>query len=148
MTSNNDVKEILLLLEQGFRPYNNQPEKFVYENLQCRQYLKNPPAWFYKDDIFLCISCSRKCSLNRPQGFQAPLPIKYPHAKIGEFRSTPKELVEKKATLNMKEVCYCLNVSYSKAYNWLQEGKLIALTQKPIRIRSAEVKKMMEDFDE
>ena len=143
------ISEITRLINDGWRPYNNQPQGYVYEELSCTQYKKNRPSWFVKGDKFLCVTCSRCCSLCRPAGFQAPLPINYPVDAITQsFTLSPAEMVVRKATLNMKEVCYCLNVSYTKAYTWIQEGKLIALKEKPFRVRSIEVKEMMEDFDE
>lgn len=132
--SSKTVNEIVMLINDGWRPYNNQPEGYVYEGLECSQYKKNRPSWFVKGDKYLCISCSSRCALFRPAGFQPPLPLNYPQSEEQQsFTLTPLEMVERKATLNMQEVCYCLNVSYSKAYLWVREGRLIKLVDKPIR---------------
>lgn len=148
MINNTNVQEIISLLNNGFRPYNNQPQNSVYESLTCLFYKKNKPAWFYKGDIFLCISCNRKCSLHRPTGFQAPIPLKYPHYNdINYFKNTPQELIVKKASLNMKEVCYCLNMSYSKVYSLIQEGKLTSLNGRPLRVKTEDVQRLMEDYN-
>ncbi|MDD2966751.1 MAG: helix-turn-helix domain-containing protein [Desulfovibrionaceae bacterium] len=57
-------------------------------------------------------------------------------------------MVERKNLLTVREASYCLNVSERLIYDWLAEGRLIALKERPIRIRAAEIKAMMHNFDE
>lgn len=143
----NEVKDIIMLINNGWLPYNNQPENFVYERMKCKIYLKKRPGWFYKGEKFLCLGCPNKCSLFRPTGFQAPIPIKYDNKTI-EFTSSANELVNKKASLTVPEACYCLNVSRSQVYKMINCGELTALREKPVRGKSEDVKKLMQDFDE
>ncbi len=124
------VKEIVLLINQGWRPYNEQPNKSVYESLGCTRYIKSRPAWFVKGDKFLCISCPNKCSLSRPSGFPLPLPIHYPSEKC-QYTITPKEMVKRKSLLNVFEVAYCLNISTRKVYSLIDNAKLLATKEKP-----------------
>ncbi len=148
MVGVSQVKEILALIDQGWRPYNEQPQHSVYESLSCTIYEKKRPAWFVKGDKFVCITCSKKCALFRPAGFRPPIPVRYDEKKMGGFALTPRELAMKKELLNMREICYCLNVSYQKAYGWVKEGRLTCLKDMPIRVRASEVLAMMDDFDE
>ncbi len=142
------VKEIVILINNGWRPYNNQPEKFVYEDLGCKKHLRGRPAWFVKTDKYMCVSCSNKCTLLRPKGFRPPLPIKYNEEISREIRLSPLELVKKKHVLQLYEVAYCLNVSYQKVYTWVKEGKLTALLDYPLRVKAKDVEEMMLNFDE
>lgn len=145
--TNNQINDIIQLLHDDWLPYNNQPENFVYENLNCKQYIKKRPAWVYKGEKYLCLGCPSKCMLLRPSGFQIPLPIKYPK-KCNEFKNSPSELVNKKETLTVQEAAYCLNISVSRIYKYIYTGELTALRQRPRRIKSEDVKRLMNDFDE
>lgn len=83
----------------------------------------------------------------RPSGFPPILPINYP--PVDEpFMLSPQELVSKRHTLRVDEAAYCLNVSERQIYNMVAEGKLVALREKPVRVRAADVALAMEDFDE
>ena len=145
----NIIKDIILLTKDGWRPYNNQPQASVYADLNCDKYKRIKPNWFVKGDKYICLGCSNRCALQRPEGFQLPLPIKYPNThKIREITLTPEELVDCKHTLQVREVCYCLNISTQKAYGLVNEGRLTALKEKPVRVLASEVKQMMNDLDE
>lgn len=141
------ISDIMLLLHDDWLPYNNQPEIFVYEKLNCKEYKKRRPGWFYKGEKFLCMGCNNKCMLFRPTGFQAPLPINYP-LKCNEFTCSAKELVSKKETVTVHEAAYCLNISTSQVYKMIYNGELTTIKQKPVRIKSEDVKRYMQDFDE
>lgn len=57
-------------------------------------------------------------------------------------------MLERHDLLNAKQAAYCLNVSERTIYNLIAEGKLVRLRGNPVRVRSAEVKALREDFDE
>ncbi len=139
------VRDLLALVNAGWRPYTAEPQTSAYESLKCDSPKK--AYWFCKGDLFLCLGCSRRCSLNRPAGFVPPLPIKYDIKKC-EFTLTPQEIVTRKPLLTAKEAAYCLNVSISQIYAYIAEGKLIALNGRPRRVKSEDVKSLMHDFDE
>lgn len=145
------IKNVVKLVNESWRPYNAQPVDEVYERLGCA-YLKAKsgkvqPYWFVRQDVFLCVGCPKSCSLVRPAGFQLPLPIHYPEGDE-PFTLTPQEMVARRHTLNVREAAYCLNVSMRTVWAWVAEGKLVALKEKPVRVRASDVAKMMEDFDE
>lgn len=146
--SSKTVNEIVMLINDGWRPYNNQPEGYVYEALLCSRYKKNRPAWFVKGDKFLCISCSNHCALYRPVGFQPPLPLSYSDKKTVTFKLTPRELIKRKSSLTVHETAYCLNISIGKVYKFIYEGKLVKLKENPVRVKSEDIEKMMNDYDE
>jgi DNA-binding transcriptional regulator YiaG len=67
---------------------------------------------------------------------------------LDNFTLTPVELVKRRHTLNVRETAYCLNVSMRTVWSWVAEGKLVALKDKPVRVRATDVARMMNDFDE
>jgi excisionase family DNA binding protein len=146
----NLIRTVIRLVADGWRPYDAQPRPDVYERLGCPNAQAKPhqrPYWFTRGDVFCCIACPRACSLNRPAGFPPPLPINYP--QTGEpFQLSPQELASRKHTLRVDEVAYCLNISERQVYNLVAEGKLVALRDKPVRVRASDVEAMMGDFEE
>jgi excisionase family DNA binding protein len=65
-----------------------------------------------------------------------------------QFTLTPIELVKRRHTLNVRETAYCLNISDRRVYSMVAEGKLVALRDKPVRIKAKDVERWMNDFDE
>ena len=143
------ITDLLALGRDGWRPYGSEPQPQVYERLRCERHLavRGRPYWLYKGDVFLCLGCEARCSLVRPVGFVMPLPVKYP-VPAEPYTLTPLEMVTRKHALNMREVMYCLNISKTTAHRWVAEGKLVALKDKPLRIKAACVRELMENFDE
>ena len=143
------IAELLALGREGWRPYGVEPQAFVYERLRCTRHKARcgRPNWLYKGDIFLCVGCDVRCLLARPEGFTPTLPIRYPVPEI-PYTLSPLELASRKHVLGVDEVAYCLNVSHSTVYRWIETGKLIALRDKPVRIKSSCVLDLMNDFDE
>lgn len=143
------VAEILALGREGWRPYGAEPQAFVYERLRCtRHMLKNGrPNWLYRGDTFLCVGCEARCLLARPEGFSAPLPLRYPEPEQS-YTLTPLEMATKKHVLTPMEAAYCLNVTRDRIYKWIKTGILVVLKEKPLRVRSSDVLALMGDFDE
>lgn len=147
------ITDIVLLTRDGWRPYGVEPQGAVYERLHCPQYdgathkMRKKGMWFVKGDQFLCMGCRIRCSLLRPEGFSLPLPIQYPQPDKA-YTLTPLEMVTRKSVLRVDEAAYCLNVSERMIYTWIACGKLAVLKDMPRRVKSADVKQMMEDFDE
>ncbi len=51
--------------------------------------------------------------------------------------------------LNAKQAAYCLNVSERTIYNYIAEGRALPGSKEtPVRVRAADVKRLMENFDE
>ena len=128
------IQEIVTLTKEGWRPYDAEPDRSVYEKLGCNHALrgqKRKPFWFVRDDVFCCIGCADHCTLKRPAGFPLPLPIRY--------SVVPPD---------QPYTAYCLNVSERQIYDYIAEGKLVKLKDTPVRVRADEVKALRKDFDE
>jgi excisionase family DNA binding protein len=67
---------------------------------------------------------------------------------VKTYTLTPQEMVKKRFLLRVGEAAYCLNISGRQVYDLINEGKLIRLKDKPIRIKAEDVEIMMNDFDE
>ena len=152
------ITDIVQLVANGWRPYNGTVDDSVYAGVGCphapvlegapgARRGKTVPSWFYRADIFLCLGCGRRCTLNRPRGFQAPLPIKYPSQEL-PYTLTPQEMVTRLRLLNVSQAAYCLNASASQIYNWIAEGRLRRLEEKPVRIPAEDVRAEMERIAE
>lgn len=146
------IQEIVTLTREGWRPYDAEPDRSVYEKLGCSHVLRGntrKPFWFVRDDVFCCIGCADHCTLKRPAGFPLPLPIRYPRAPYEQpYSLTPQEMVNRHDILNVRQAAYCLNVSERTIYNYIAEGKLIRLKESPVRVRSKEIKELRGNFDE
>lgn len=144
------IQDVVKLTKAGWRPYNAQPDRSVYEKLGCSLVLRGKkPFWFVREDVFCCLGCATHCCLTRPAGFPLPLPLPVRYVMPDRpYALTPAEMVERKNLLTVREASYCLNVSERQVYDWLAEGRLVALKERPIRVRSTEIKAMMLNFDE
>ena len=148
------IDEIVTLTKEGWRPYRGIIQDAVYHDLACpggvfsKAETRVRPYWFSRADIFLCVGCSKRCSLNRPVGFQPTLEINYPYDPQRPFTLTPEELVASKHTLQIREAAYCLNCSEGKVYKYIYTGVLVPLKEKPYRIKATDIQRMMNDFDD
>ncbi len=149
--SRSRILEIVTLTKEGWRPYNAEPERSVYEKLGCSHALRGrrKPFWFVKEDTFVCIGCADHCTLQRPAGFPPPLPIRYSLVPPEHpYTLTPQEMLARHDILNVRQAAYCLNVSERQIYDYIAEGKLIKLKSSPVRVRADEIKALRGDFDE
>ena len=145
------IKNIVTLVNSGWRPYSTEPNGTVYKRLQCphaEAKRGNKPFWFVRSDIFLCVGCSRACMLSRPEGFIMPLPIKYAERTPEPYTSTPAEMVSRKSLLRVDEAAYCLNISERTVYDWIAEGKLRKVKDQPVRIPAEDVAYRMTNFED
>lgn len=146
------IHDIINLIRNGWRPYTGLVAPQVYERQQCQIASRKGgrrPYWFVREDIFVCVGCGRRCSLSRPTGFVIPLPIKYQTMPPDQpYSLSPQEMVARHDLLNVRQAAYCLNVSERTIYDYIAEGKLIRLREKPVRVRAKEVRELRNDFDE
>jgi excisionase family DNA binding protein len=143
------VRTVISLVNAKWRPYRYEPKEFVYKKLQCPHVKgKRKPYWFVRGDIFICITCSKGCTLSRPDGFYLPLPIQYTERPDAPFHLTPAEMVKHKALLRVDETAYCLNISERTVYDWIVAGKLRKVRDQPIRVAAEDVAFLMKDFEE
>jgi excisionase family DNA binding protein len=147
------VKDLMLLLNHGWRPYNHKFPDSLYARLCCFQVgvkgKGKEPVWFVRGEVFLCVSCNRSCSLTRPEGVLLPLPLPVSRqARDRGYSLTPGEMVAAKALLRVDEVAYCLNIAERSVYDWVAEGKLPrAWDGEPLRIPSEAVSRYMQNFE-
>lgn len=144
------IQDVVKLINEGWRPYNAEPDTFVYEKLGCRNFLRGRKGhWFVRGDIFCCIGCGAHCTLSRPAGFPLPLPIRYTTPPPDQpYTLTQAEMATRFDNLTVRQASYCLNISERLVYDWIEEGKLVRLKDIPVRVRSQEVRELMQDFDE
>lgn len=146
------ILDIVTLTREGWHPYNQEPDKSVYEKFGCELVLKQKkgkPFWFVRENTYCCIGCASHCTLENPEGFRALLPLRYPEKKHSQsYYLTPSQMLERHDLLNAKQAAYCLNVSERTIYNYIAEGKLVRLKENPVRVRASEVRALRENFDE
>ena len=146
------ILEIGKLTKEGWRPYDAEPDRSVYEKLGCTHVLcgnRRKPFWFVRDDVFCCIGCADHCTLKRPAGFPLPLPIRYSVVPPDQpYTLTPLEMLARHDILTVRQAAYCLNISERQVYDYIAEGKLVKLKDTPVRVRADEVKALRKDFDE
>lgn len=151
------IKDIIELTKSGWRAYNEDPHSAIYSKLNCpyapakdeegrKKRKTHAPFWFVRADSFLCVGCSRRCTLFRPEGFIQPLPINYEERTDEPYTLTPREMVERKALLRIDEAAYCLNISDRTVRDWIDMGKLRRTEDYPIRVPSEDVAARMELF--
>jgi excisionase family DNA binding protein len=145
------IRSLISLVQAGWRPYNYAPRASVYKKLQCPHAdtkRRTKPFWFVRGDIFTCVTCSKGCTLSRPDGFYLPLPIQFSEKPETPFTLTPDEMVSHKALLRVDEAAYCLNISERQVYKWIYEGKLRRVKGNPIRVAAEDVSFWMKDYEE
>jgi len=138
------VKDIVLLLNDGWRLFQGEVEQTVYEKQQCPSLTnrRTHPKWFFRGDKYICIGCLKKCSLVRPAGFQSHLELLYTEQEQ-KFILTPQEMLARLKFLTVEQVAYCLNISVSKVYKMISMSEL-ASTDSPRRVPVEEVKAYIE----
>lgn len=154
------IKEIIELTNHGWRAYNEDPQSAIYARLNCpyapardesghKKRKNHAPFWFVRGEHFLCVGCSRRCSLFRPEGFIRPLPINYEERPDGEpYTLTPQEMIQRKSLLRIDEAAYCLNISDRTVRDWIDMGKLRRTEDYPIRVPVEDVAARMNLFME
>lgn len=140
----NTLKEFASLYAKGFRPYQGEINRDVYERLRCR----NPERayWVEQWPILHCFGCRQRCTPRTPEGFQVVLPT----VDVGQrtrFDITPAQMVESKTLLRADEAAYCLNVSRSQVYALAAEGRLVRHVDLPLRVTAESVRGEMERVD-
>ncbi|MDR1398132.1 MAG: helix-turn-helix domain-containing protein [Desulfarculales bacterium] len=142
------IKRILAFVNHGWKPYNREPSKKVYDKIDCPNLGAKgtkKPLWFVREDMLACVTCNRPCVLSQPKDFYLPLPLKFQQNK--SYHLNPKELITHKALLRIDEAAYCLNVSDRLIYDWIAEGKLRKTKIIPVRIPSEDVAALMREIE-
>jgi hypothetical protein len=134
--------DMLRMLQQGWVPYRGAVDKAEYEGLGCKTPAK--AWWMHQKQKYVCLGCSKRCSLVDPAGFELLLPVTL-QAKCLAFAYLPavsaQELLKKKLFLSAPEVEFVLNVSKRQVYDLLDEGRLDRHSDLPLRITAESVRK-------
>lgn len=143
------IQDVVTLTREGWRPYPGQPDNAVYLGVGCPHWQKSAkrPYWFVRDKFYLCVGCASRCCLENPAGFQPMLPIQEVEAPKRYYNISPAEMLARHDLLTVRQAAYCLNVSERAVYDYISEGKLVSLKEKPLRVLASEVKKMRETYD-
>lgn len=136
------VSDIVTLLNDEWRLFQGEVVRSVYEQQNCPSLIskRTNPKWFFKADKYLCIGCSKKCSLVRPAGFQANLELLYPAKAEQRYKLTPQEMLQRYKFLTVDQVAYCLNVSPGKVYRLIDLSELVSL-ESPKRVPVDDLKR-------
>ncbi len=135
------IDDVVTLVNSGWRIFQGEIDRKVYEERSCPS-LRNrrlTPRWFFYGDKYICIGCSKRCSLVRPEGFQARLELLYPEKPKSPFLLTPDEMLSRLRFLTVAQAAYCLNVSKSQIYKMIRNAVLLS-TDSPLRIPVDEIK--------
>jgi len=134
--------DLLQLLSRGWAPYQGRVEGRVYERLGCAR--PKRARWLVCDGKYVCLGCSRRCSLLEPAGFELMLPVTI-RTKSFAYASLPavsaEELLKKKVLLTLRDVEFILSVSSRTVYTLIEEGRLERHPDPPTRITAESVRR-------
>ena len=148
------TKDIIYLLEKGFRPYEGEVPAQFYASKKCKTYkraewLTRPWSDEHQHTRFICLGCNRRCSAVDPDGWPLLLPIG-PQTRPGAVafieatRLTADELLKVKRVLRVDEVAFILNVGKTKVFEMIQDGRLAVLPDSPTRVTSESVERQLQ----
>lgn len=136
-------------LNDGWRPFEGVIKKEFTQTLPCAGgSAKDVPFWIYRGDIYLCLGCHQSCTSDRSHSFSHAINVRHNTPPKDVYCLSPKEMLVKKALLNVHQAAYCLNVSNKAVYKYIYDGRLPATKDKPLRVRSSDVAAMIENIDE
>jgi predicted DNA-binding transcriptional regulator AlpA len=147
------MDDVLALLQRGYLPYSGHVTGEAYAALGCGP--RRRPRWFYlvadADQRFVCVGCSKRCSLVNPAGFELMLPVTM-RTKSLTFAHLPavsaEELLRKKVLLTVREVEFILSISARTIYALLDEGRLDRHPDPPTRITAESVRREVDRWKE
>ncbi|MEG6550335.1 DNA-binding protein [Desulfocurvibacter africanus] len=138
------LDELLKILQAGYLPYRGQIQPTVYQNLDCPK--PRRARWFVRQDKHVCLGCARQCALVNPEGFELVLPISLKKRVKSCFAYLPQvsaqQLLESKLLLRVDEAAFVLNISESEVRNYVDEGRLEAHPEPPLRVTVKSVRRL------
>ena len=145
------IDSILYLTERGWYPFTGKVAPEVYKALACPAPLF--AKWLYEGKEGLevaCVGCDRLCRTSELEGFSpSPRRLKTVYrGSYGYYTLWPAEMVKRLSLLSVSQAAYCLHISERTVYDYIATGKLLALKDRPIRVKSADVAALMNTFDE
>ncbi len=141
------IKDVVILINAGWRLFEGEVDRIVYEKQGCPS-LNNrriSPKWFFQGDKYLCVGCAKKCSLVRPAGFQASLPLYYREdEETHTIMLSVEEMLSRRKLLKIFEVAYCINSSERYVRYLIDTGVLRRTEDRPVRVPSEDVIQYIE----
>jgi hypothetical protein len=136
------LDELLKILQAGYLPYRGHVQSEVYQSLDCPK--PRRARWFVHGDKHVCLGCAKQCALVNPEGFELVLPVSLKKRVKACFAYLPqvsaRQLLESKLLLRVDEAAFVLNISESEVRNYVDEGRLAAHPEPPLRITVGSVK--------
>ncbi|WP_152421442.1 hypothetical protein [Desulfocurvibacter africanus] len=95
-------------------------------------------------DKHVCLGCVRQCVLVSPEGFELVLPVSLKKRVKSCFAYLPqvnaRHLLRSKLLLRVDAAAFVLNISESEVRNYVDEGRLAAHPEPPLRITVESIK--------
>ncbi|MEG6550427.1 DNA-binding protein [Desulfocurvibacter africanus] len=139
------LDELLKILQAGYLPYRGHVQSEVYQGLDCPK--PRRARWFVQVDKHVCLGCAKQCALVSPEGFELVLPVSMKKRVKSCFAYLPqvnaRQLLESKLLLRVDEAAFVLNISESEVRNYVDEGRLTAHPEPPLRVTVESVRKAM-----
>ncbi|MFO7595383.1 MAG: hypothetical protein R6W92_03445 [Desulfocurvibacter africanus] len=92
----------------------------------------------------VCLGCAKQCALVSPEGFELVLPVSLKKRVKSCFAYLPQvsaqQLLESKLLLRVDEAAFVLNISESEVRNYVDEGRLAAHPEPPLRVTAESLK--------
>lgn len=142
------IDVIMSFVERGWHPYAGKVDAEIYEALSCPAPIFG--KWLYEGtraQEAVCVGCDRQCRTSCDNGF-SPHPARMQYLYRGSyFTLSPSEMLKRFPLLRVNQAAYCLNISERKVYDLIAEGALPRTKSNPCRVSSADVAKLMAEFE-
>jgi len=147
------IRDMLDLLERGFRHYSGHVPEEYYTVRRCRtpqkaEWFSRPWSEEHKQTRYVCLGCSRRCWAIDPVGWQMLLPVGDSRPGAVVFAPmmplTADDLLRMRRVLRVDEACFVLNIGRTTFYEWTQDGRLDVVPGTPIRVTVQSVCRNLE----
>lgn len=147
------IRDIVDLLDRGFVPYGGTVPETVYQERHCRtpkraEWFVRPWSETHRHSRYMCLGCRRRCTVVDPAGWQLLLPVTPTRPSTVVFAPatplTADELLRIKKVLRADEAAWVLNISRNVVYEMIQDGRLDALGDTPVRVTRESVLRRLE----
>lgn len=149
------TKEILQLLELGYRLYGGTVPEDFYRQARCpdpekAEWFTRPWSDTHKHSRYICLGCGKRCATVNPKGWQLLLPLRQarPGAVVLAVAEelTVDDLLRCRKVLRVDEAAWALSVSRQKVHEMIACGDLDTVRGTPARVTSASVKRNLEPY--
>ena len=151
--SKGKTREIIDLLDSGYALYSGEvPEDFYFER-RCpspkkAEWFVRPWSKEHAKSRYICLGCSRRCSVVDPEGWQLLLPVNKRLPAMVAFAParelSAEDLLRLKKVLRTDEAAFVLNISAKTVYDMVNDGRLDAVEGHPVRVTVESVIRCLE----